>query len=372
MIKSQSAFNNHQETTTTKLNNQNDNRHKMMLPQLNRAQSEIRNDQLQQPQNTHINNAVNMRKVRSVSSSFDIKSLDRLSQTSSHKRQKSLIGKLRTKLTGANKMKSNVFDETLIMKSIRILCTKTSSKLSLEDASLRQFFNQDLEIKDSKAEKFLKLNESIEKGVVKFFHPINNFEFKYAQSCYIFNESFLFLVNYVIDSHDKAGGSPGIKKKIGLRKAFNTFIIDKENAVYFSKRGPINLTEAIEKGYISCEVIDLSLVEQLISSYAATNQNILNKYEENNFSWHRKYPINQTPQSQEQQEQQDKIDEKEMNLKYEALVSNKDSSLNELSQNNEGLSERPAEQVVQTEIKEEDEIQTLKSPTSNYILDLFL
>ncbi len=210
--------------------------------------------------NSASNNAT---KARSTSSSFfDLKSLDRLSTTRS-KSSRSFIGKLRTKLTGARKMKSNVFDELLIIKSARIVDTKQSGNLTLEDAAERGLLLAESRIKDRRADRSLGVNEALEKGVLKFFHPINNFEFKYGQSCYIFSDSYLFLVNYVLDPQDKA-------RKIGLKSAFNKFVIDKDNSVYFVKKGPpLALIDAIAKGLISCEVVDLQLMDTILATYYA-------------------------------------------------------------------------------------------------------
>ena len=104
------------------------------------------------------------------------------------------------------------------------------------------------------------INEAIEKSVIKFFHPLNQFEFKYGQSCWIF-ENILFLFNYILD--------PTSHKKIGLKAAFNKMIIDKENAIYMGKKGAVSLNLAIEKKAISCEIIDLNLLNSIITSNIA-------------------------------------------------------------------------------------------------------
>jgi hypothetical protein len=62
-----------------------------------------------------------------------MKSLDRLSTR--RKSNSSLIGKLRIKLTGGRKMKSNVFDELLIVQSLRIVDSKQNGRLTVEEAA---------------------------------------------------------------------------------------------------------------------------------------------------------------------------------------------------------------------------------------------
>jgi hypothetical protein len=112
-------------------------------------------------------------------------------------------------------------------------------------------------------DKLLPIQEALERGILKFYHPVNNFEFKYGQSCYTFSDNFLFLVNYVLDPSDKS-------RKIGLKSAFNKFVIDRENSVYFAKKGPpLALVDAIERGLISCEIVDLNLLETVLSTYYA-------------------------------------------------------------------------------------------------------
>lgn len=190
-------------------------------------------------------------KLRSMSS-FDLKSLDRVS-SQQRKRNSSLIAKLRVKLSGKQKFRSNVLNDELILKSARVIDTKQGNKLTLEEAGERGgLIVADNKIRDRRVDRLLTVTEAIEKSVLKFFHPINNFEFKYGQSCYIFGDNYLFLVNFVIDPNDK-------NKKVGLKNAFNRSILDKENSVYYVKKGPpLPLIDAIEKGLISCEVDNMN------------------------------------------------------------------------------------------------------------------
>ena len=150
------------------------------------------------------------------------------------------------------KSKSNILNENVIISAMRIIDTKNKNKLSLIDAIKSEIAIPEDKLVDTENERELSIPEAIENGVIKFFHPINNFEFKYDQSCYIFGTN-LLLVNYVLNPAD-------MHHKIGLRAAFNRNVLDRGNGVYFSRKGPVSLVIAIEKGYLSCEIIDLNLL----------------------------------------------------------------------------------------------------------------
>ena len=107
------------------------------------------------------------------------------------------------------------------------------------------------------------VNEAIARSLVKFYHPANNFEFKYEHSSYIIGAR-LYLVNYVLDpTHPK-------RRKIGLKSAFARVIVDKENGHYFGhhakRHGPLTLDAAIDKGLVSCEIVDLKSLHALVQS----------------------------------------------------------------------------------------------------------
>lgn len=106
---------------------------------------------------------------------------------------------------------------------------RTSNKLELEEAVRAGLVFGDNRVRDTAANTDYSLSEAIVRGLVKFYHPINEFEFKYALSCYIFNNEWLLLVNYVLD--------PLNRRKIGLKNAFLNLIIDKENNLFNTKKG---------------------------------------------------------------------------------------------------------------------------------------
>lgn len=139
-----------------------------------------------------------------------------------------MIIKLREKFFG-RKSKSNRFDEELIMSSLKVIDTRSTNKLTLDEAVKLGLVFGDNRIRDTLGNTDYSVNDAIAKGVIKFFHPINNFEFKYALSCYIFNNEWLLLINYVLD--------PLNRRKIGLKNAFLNMIIDKENNVFHTKKG---------------------------------------------------------------------------------------------------------------------------------------
>lgn len=190
-------------------------------------------------------------KFRSASA-YDVKSIDRLSTMT----RKSVISKIKNKVLG-KKPKYNHFNEYLIQESMKIFDTKSNKLYTLKEAIDKHLLKKDDRIIDTQKSKDFSVNESIQNGLIKFFHPLNNFEFKYDQSCSIFNDEFLLLVNYVIE--------PGTKRKIGLKSAFQNGLIDKQTSVYYKKKA-IDLIKAIEKGYISCEIIDLNLLSSVIAS----------------------------------------------------------------------------------------------------------
>lgn len=152
-------------------------------------------------------------------------SLDRASSTSS---RRSVIVKLRDKFFG-RRSRSNRFDEPLVIDSMRVIDLRTTNKLTLEEAVRNGLLFGDNRVRDTLAATDYSLNEAIVRGIVKFFHPINQFEFKYSLSCYIFNNEWLLLVNYVLD--------PLNRRKIGLKNAFLNLIIDKENNLFNTKKG---------------------------------------------------------------------------------------------------------------------------------------
>lgn len=154
----------------------------------------------------------------------DNKSLDRMSSSS----RRSVIVKLRDKFFG-RRSKSNRFDEALVLTSMRVVDLRTSEKLKLDDAIKSGLVYGDVRVRDTLANTDYALNDAIVRGLVKFYHPINEFEFKYSLSCYIFNNEWLLLVNYVLD--------PLNRRKIGLKNAFLNLIIDKENNLFYTKKG---------------------------------------------------------------------------------------------------------------------------------------
>ncbi len=142
---------------------------------------------------------------------------------------------------------------------MRIIDTSNKAKLTLLEAIKAELaIPEDKLIDTLNDNQELTINQAIEQSVLKFFHPINNFEFKYDQSCYIFGSN-LLLVNYVLNPND-------MHHKIGLRAAFNRSVLDRENGVYYSRKGPVSLVLAIEKGYLSCEIVDLNLLNNIITS----------------------------------------------------------------------------------------------------------
>lgn len=157
--------------------------------------------------------------------SQDNKSLDRMSSSSS---RRSVIVKLRDKFLG-RRSKANRFDEHLILKSMRVIDLRNSNKLTLEEAIKVGVVFGDDRVRDTLTGADYSLGEAIARGLLKFYHPINKFEFKYSLSCYVFNNEWLLLVNYVLD--------PLNRRKIGLKNAFLNLIIDKENNLFYTKKG---------------------------------------------------------------------------------------------------------------------------------------
>jgi hypothetical protein len=185
-------------------------------------------------------------------SSYELKSNDRYSISSS----KSVMVRLKEKLFG-KKTKSNLFDESLIQFSMRINDTANKKKLSLQEAIRSNVVVPEDRVLDTLNDASYSIGEAIEKGIIQFFHPVNKFEFKYGQSCFMFDDVFL-LVNFVLD--------PVSHKKIGLKSAFQRAIIDKDNGLYMGKKTPLPLQTAIEKGLISCEIIEMYLLNAVITS----------------------------------------------------------------------------------------------------------
>lgn len=156
--------------------------------------------------------------------SLDSKSTDRMSTSS----RRSVIIKLREKFFG-RKSKSNRFDENLIQTSLKVVDTRSTNKYTLDDAVKMGLIFGDNRIKDTLNNTDYSVDEAVAKGLLKFYHPINSFEFKYGLSCFIFNGEWLLLVNYVLD--------PLNRRKIGLKNAFVNLIVDKENNVFYTKKG---------------------------------------------------------------------------------------------------------------------------------------
>lgn len=157
-----------------------------------------------------------------TTASLDGKSIDRLSVSS----RRSVVLKIKDKFFG-RKSKSNVFDERLINESARVIDTRSNDKYNIEDAAKMGLLFGDNLVKDTREAVNLSVKVAIEQGVIKFYHPINQFEFKYNLSCAIFNDV-LLLINYVID--------PMSKRKIGLKNALFNLVIDRENSVFYSKK----------------------------------------------------------------------------------------------------------------------------------------
>ncbi|CAF0712708.1 unnamed protein product [Brachionus calyciflorus] len=214
-------------------------------------------------------------KIRSASS-YDVKSLGKLSTIS----RKSVITRLKDKMLG-KKSKYNRFDEFLIQESMKFTDLKTNNSYQLKEAIERGLLKPEDRILNTMTNEDFSIEDSIKSGLIKFFHPLNNFEFKYNQSCSIFNNEYVLLVNYVSE--------PGTRRKIGLKTALNNQVIDRENCVYFKLKKPISLIEAIERGYLSCEIIDLSLLNSIITS------NIFKLYQPSNKEI---IPLPSTPQPQ--------------------------------------------------------------------------
>ena len=190
-------------------------------------------------------------KFRSASA-YDVKSTDKLSTLS----RKSVVSKIMNKFLG-KKSKYNQFNEYLIQESMKILDTESNQFYSLRDAIERHLLKPEDRIVDCQTKQDYSIVEAIQQGLIKFFHPLNNFEFKYDQSCAIFRNEFLLLVNYVIE--------PRSKRKIGLKSAFINQIIDKDKSVYYKNKA-YDILKAIQKGYLSCEIIYLDMLNSIITS----------------------------------------------------------------------------------------------------------
>ncbi|RNA44606.1 microtubule-actin cross-linking factor 1-like isoform X4 [Brachionus plicatilis] len=190
-------------------------------------------------------------KFRSASA-YDVKSVDKLSTMS----RKSVMSKIKSKLLG-KRAKYNQFNEYLIQQSMKIVDTKSKEIYQLREAIEHNLIRPNERIVDAHSQQDYSVVEAIENGLIKFFHPLNNFEFKYDQSCSVFKNEFLLLVNYVVE--------PRTKRKIGLKSAFQNEIINKERSTYFKKKH-IDIIKAIEKSYISCEIINLDLLKSIIAS----------------------------------------------------------------------------------------------------------
>ena len=189
------------------------------------------------------------------SGTADSKSADRFSNSS----RKSVVSRLKEKIFGKTK-KANIYDEQLIKITMKIVDTTTNKIYNLEDAIINDLTVNEDRILDTLNNLDYSINEAIQKSVIKFFHHINQFEFIFGQSCYIWGNT-LFLFNYILD--------PTRHKKISLNAAFNKVIIDKENALYMGKNGAVSLDIAIKKKAISCEIVDLNLLNSIITSNIA-------------------------------------------------------------------------------------------------------
>ncbi len=194
--------------------------------------------------------------VSSERTSLRGKSFDRFSFSS---RSSSIISKFREKLFSSNKKIKNIqFDESLILDSIRIADRLTGTKYDLRTAIDLDLAVSDDQIKDTLDEKCVSIRDAIRRDLITFVSPMNpELEYSFSQNIYIYDNS-LYLFNYVLNPNDQ--------RKMRLSEAFEKLILDGENPIYFGKRGPYSLESAMQKGYVSCECIDLNLLNNIITS----------------------------------------------------------------------------------------------------------
>lgn len=183
------------------------------------------------------------------------KSVDRASITS----RASILSKFKDKLfRKTNKLKNcHQFEEHHILESIRVLNTATSEQLDLKSAIIEQLAIPDEKFRDLRSNTELNIREALEQGLLRFFVDNEKTEYSYRQNCFIFGES-IYLVKYVLDPNDQ--------KKLSLADAFDQLILDDKNSFYYGKKGPYSIESAIQKGYICCKSIDLSLLNNIIVS----------------------------------------------------------------------------------------------------------
>jgi len=231
------------------------------------------------------------------------RSFDRFSFTS---RSSSILSKMKDKLF-SKKTKNIEFDENLLLQSIRIVNKLTNKQYDLKSAIEQDLARPDDQIIDTLEEKSLSINDAIKQKIICFKppQPINttteSVEYVYNKNCYIYNHS-LYLFNYILNPNDQ--------RKMDLNETFEKLIIDTENPIYFGKKGPYSLETAIQKGYISCEIIDLNLLNNIITS------NIFKYYPEinNNIDNLQDLDSEQEQQQQQQHQEQVKIEEKEQEI----------------------------------------------------------
>ena len=180
------------------------------------------------------------------------KSVDRLSISS----RRSILSRFKDRLLG-RKTKSFWFEENLITKSIKILNTLTLEKFGLVTAIERNLMVPDDKIRDVKSGKILDIQDALKKSILRFISTKNNFEYIYGDSCFLY-ESNLYLVKYIIDQTDS--------RKLSLRQAVERSVIDYVSFIYFGKKGPCDLNEAMQNGLVACEVVDINLLSAIISS----------------------------------------------------------------------------------------------------------
>ena len=112
-------------------------------------------------------------------------------------------------------------------------------------------------IYDVKNQSEISIRKALETSIIRWFVANENTEYIYRNNSYIFGDN-LYLIKYVLDPNDQ--------KKLTLDQAFHRLILDDENHFYYGKKGPYPLESAIQKGFISCQTIDLNLLDAIIVS----------------------------------------------------------------------------------------------------------
>lgn len=156
-----------------------------------------------------------------------------------------------------NKQKNLRFKENLIVESLRIVNTSTNEQFDLKTAIKNNLAISEDHIIDVKNESKLSIRQALEASIIRWFISNENTEYTYYNNSYIFGDN-LYLIKYVLDPNDQ--------KKLTLSQAFHRLIVDDQNHFYYGKKGPYSLESAIQKGYISCQTIDLNLLDAIIVS----------------------------------------------------------------------------------------------------------